>query len=284
MNNTLTRIVVAVIFIPTILWVSYQGGWWLFGMIFLFTLLAIIEFLVNEGFNQKDFLFWLSLLTVSILFVNGSGDDLRDLVSFDFLSNLQSLSTATVLVAYFLIGGMVLSVNTSEVQVLFNKQSRLLWGVIYVGLLYPNVLLVGRGFASHQGGDFLLFLFGIIWLSDTAAMEIGKRWGKSKLSPSISPNKTVEGFVSGLIAAALTGILIHFWKFPEISIFHLLVISIGCSVFGQLGDLVESMWKRSLNIKDSSSIIPGHGGVLDRFDSLLFAAPFMYAYFKLVLA
>jgi phosphatidate cytidylyltransferase len=155
--------------------------------------------------------------------------------------------------------------------------------VVYVGLLYPIVYLVGSGIGPHSGGDLLLFLFGIIWVGDTAAMEIGRRIGKHKLSPSISPNKSVEGFVSGLIGAALIAVLLHFWKLESIPLYHLIIIALGCSLFGQLGDLVESMWKRSLNIKDSSTVIPGHGGVLDRFDSLLFAAPFLYAYFRIVL-
>jgi phosphatidate cytidylyltransferase len=178
---------------------------------------------------------------------------------------------------------MILSLGKEPAAVLFARHSRLLWGVIYVGLLYPIVFVVGLGIDDYIGGDLLLFLFGIIWIGDTAAMEIGKRFGKNKLAPSISPNKSVEGFVAGFFGAALVAVLMHYWKFPSITLLHLLVIAIGCCLFGQLGDLVESMWKRSLNIKDSSSIIPGHGGILDRFDSLLFAAPFMYVYFKLVL-
>jgi len=283
-SNYFARIAVAIIFIPSILWMAYQGGWWLLGMILLFSLIAITEFLINEGYKTRDTLFWLSFLAILILFADGTSEFLINYFPPSPLTVLFSLSVFPVVAAFFLVSGLILSLSKSEPNVLFTKQSRLLWGVVYIGLLYPIVFMLGLGIGGHHGGDLLLFLFGIIWLGDTAAMEIGKRWGRRKLSPSISPNKSVEGFFSGFFAAALLGVVMHFWKFPDVTIFHLLIIAIGCSLFGQLGDLVESMWKRSLNIKDSSSVIPGHGGVLDRFDSLLFAAPFMYGYFKLVLS
>ncbi len=270
-KNILARIIVAIIFIPAILWIAYQGGWWLFGMLLLFTVIAILEFLINEGHRPSGILFSITFITVLLLYVNGT---------VDFLGSLSVLPLTAV---FFLISGMILTRSQEEPSVLFARHSRLLWGVMYIGTLYPIVFLVGIGIGPYSGGDLLLFLLGIIWVGDTAAMEIGKRWGKRKLSPSISPNKTIAGFFSGLLGAGLVALLMYFWKFNYVPVYHLLLVAIGCSLFGQLGDLVESMWKRSLNIKDSSSVIPGHGGILDRFDSLLFAAPFMYGYFKLVL-
>lgn len=268
-NNYVARIIVAIIFIPTILWISYQGGWWLFGMLMLFALIAIAEFLYNEGYRPNRGLYWLSIAAVVLLFIDGT--------------SIDALAVVPFAAVFFLISGMALSRGTESPATLFVKHCRLLWGVVYVGLLYPIVYLVGSDIGAHSGGDLLLFLFGIIWVGDTFAMEIGRRFGKHKLSPSISPNKSVEGFVGGLIGAALVAIIMYFWKMQSVPIYHLIIVALGCSVFGQLGDLVESMWKRSLNIKDSSSVIPGHGGVLDRFDSLLFAAPFLYVYFRIVL-
>ena len=168
---------------------------------------------------------------------------------------------------------------------LFLSHSRLLWGFTYIIFLYPFVYAIngvyfGGGLASAGGGDRMLFLFAVLWVGDTAAMWIGSAVGKHKLAPTVSPNKTIEGFVGGLLGALAVGVLMIFWKFSSVSWYHVLLIALGCSFFGQLGDLVESMWKRSLGIKDSSAIIPGHGGVLDRFDSLLFAAPFMWLYYQ----
>ena len=282
-KNLLARIIVAAIFIPTILWISYQGGWWLFGMLGMFVIIAIIEFLYNEGVRPNQVLYWISLLTVIMLFANGTSEFMMRRLTFTQSEVLASTAIIPLSGVFFLISGMILTAGKESATALFTRHCRLLWGIVYVGLLYPIVFLVGLGVGNYIGGDLLIFLLGIIWIGDTAAMEIGKRFGKNKLAPSISPNKSVEGFVAGFFGAALVAVLMHYWKFPSITLLHLLVIAIGCSLFGQLGDLVESMWKRSLNIKDSSSIIPGHGGILDRFDSLLFAAPFMYGYFKLVL-
>lgn len=281
-KNYLARIIVAAIFIPTILWISYQGGWWLFGMLFIFSLIAINEFLSQENIRPNQILFWITLFTVILLFANGTSEFLMRCMTFEQSKILASTAIIPLTVVFFLISGIILSLGKEPAADLFTRHSRLLWGAVYVGLLYPIVFLVGLGIGNHSGGDLLLFLLGIIWIGDTAAMEIGKRFGKNKLAPSISPNKSIEGFVAGFFGAALVAVLMHYWKFPSISVLHLLLVAIGCSLFGQLGDLVESMWKRSLNIKDSSSIIPGHGGILDRFDSLLFAAPFMYVYFKLI--
>jgi phosphatidate cytidylyltransferase len=182
---------------------------------------------------------------------------------------------------------MILATGRDSARELFWKHSRIVWGVSYIALLYPFVYLLGEidpapaGY-TFTGGDVLLFLFGILWLGDTTAMGFGKWLGKRPLAPSVSPRKTVEGFIAGLIGAAVVGLIMMLWRFESMEWRHVMMIAIGCSIFGQLGDLVESMWKRSLAIKDSSAIIPGHGGVLDRFDSLLFAAPFLYWYMILV--
>jgi phosphatidate cytidylyltransferase len=282
-RNLLARIAVAAITIPIILWICYQGGWWLFGMLLLFTTIAIFEYLHNEGYRLHHLIFWLTLFVVLLIYTSLTGLLLKGLQSVKSLLGGSSITTALfILLLYFLLTSMSFAVGSVSPRELFERQSRLLWGTVYLGFTYPIVFLVGNGVGDFSGGDILLFLFGLLWVSDTAAMGIGKWLGRHKLAPTVSPNKTVEGFIGGIIGALAIGVLMHFWKFPEVGIGHILLIALGCSVFGQLGDLVESMWKRSLDIKDSSAIIPGHGGVLDRFDSLLFAAPFMYVYLSLL--
>jgi phosphatidate cytidylyltransferase len=286
-KNLIARIAVAIVFIPIILWICYQGGWWLFGMIALFAALGIFEYLWAEGYRLDSPGFWWGLAPVAAVFAqmavgmsHGGEAGARE----QYFANGPIMYIVFVLVA-----AMGFAVGRIPPDQLFKKFTHLLWGVLYIAALYPIVFLLGARewlpyHDAFSGGDCLLFLFGIIWVGDTFAMWIGAKLGRHKLAPTVSPNKTVEGFVGGLIGAALIGILMIFWKFDGLLWYHVLAMAIGCSLFGQLGDLVESMWKRTIGIKDSSAIIPGHGGVLDRFDSLLFAAPFMYAYLAVVIA
>jgi phosphatidate cytidylyltransferase len=285
-RNLLIRTSVAIVAIPAILWISYTGGAWLFGMIAVFAAVASCEFLLNEGYSPRQLMFWLSLMTVAACLVVAS---LRIPMSPFSATSPQLPSpfynwVAPVLILFFLVTAMITAVGRKSPAELFLGHARLVWGVTYLGLLYPFVYALGNdlylkaAIAPSSNGDLLLFLFGLLWVGDTAAMGFGSWLGRHKLAPGVSPNKTVEGFIGGLLGSAAIGVLMYFWKFHQISFGHVMIMAIGCSVFGQLGDLVESMWKRSLGIKDSSGIIPGHGGVLDRFDSLLFAAPFLYAY------
>ena len=156
----------------------------------------------------------------------------------------------------------------------------------FMALLYvtgPVFLIFQLGFL-HKSSVHGLFepkiIFGIIlfiWSNDTFAYLVGSFFGKHKLLERISPGKTIEGSVGGGLITVLTSPLVFSW-FGVLSIEKWLVISILVVVFGTLGDLVESMLKRNAGIKDSGNIMPGHGGVLDRFDSLIFSVPFVYFY------
>lgn len=128
------------------------------------------------------------------------------------------------------------------------------------------------GVSSVTGGGlawFLLALF-VTWLSDTFAYLVGKTWGRHKLAPRVSPNKTVEGAIGGLAAAAVTAAICDAWFGMNIGLGLAIVIGLVLGAAGQLGDLSESMLKRARGVKDSSNLIPGHGGMLDRIDALIF--------------
>ncbi|MBO6606257.1 phosphatidate cytidylyltransferase [Psychroserpens sp.] len=127
----------------------------------------------------------------------------------------------------------------------------------------------------------LLGSFILVWINDTFAYLIGKNFGKQKLFPSISPKKTVEGFLGGLFFACIGSYFIaHFTE--TLTFNYWLILSIIVSVFGTLGDLIESKFKRMAQVKDSGVIMPGHGGLLDRLDSIIFAAPFIFLFLRLI--
>ncbi|MEW6749906.1 MAG: phosphatidate cytidylyltransferase [Candidatus Latescibacterota bacterium] len=154
-----------------------------------------------------------------------------------------------------------------------------LGGVVYLGVLGSAPLLIVRAAGPlhrPEAGALLALLFACLWLTDAAAYLCGRRWGRRRLAPSISPGKTVVGTVSGTIAG-LAPALLHSLT-PSFTRLELLGLMLLASLGGQVGDLVESAIKRDLGVKDAPPLIPGHGGVLDRFDSYLFAFPLAYVY------
>lgn len=148
-------------------------------------------------------------------------------------------------------------------------------GPLYVGLLLGHLTLLR---ATVEGREYTLLLFFTIWMGDIAAFYTGLSIGKHKLYPEISPNKTIEGAIGGIIGCFIIVTAAKVFYMNQLSVVDVAVLSIGIAVMGQLGDLCESMFKRAAGVKDSGNIIPGHGGILDRFDSVLFAAPFLYYY------
>lgn len=150
-----------------------------------------------------------------------------------------------------------------------------------VGFILISALYVGIGFyylieTRNVGLEFIIFALLLVWTTDSGAYFIGRKMGKKKLWPEISPNKTVEGFVGGVITAVVFACIMQL-VFPISSSWLLLVvITVIASIFGQLGDLVESAIKRHYAVKDSGNILPGHGGILDRFDSLIFVLPLLH--------
>ena len=160
-------------------------------------------------------------------------------------------------------------------------------GKIFLSIIYiviPFILIAQIPFLNQNfkyASTTILGVFLIIWSSDSFAYLIGKNFGKRKLLQRISPNKTVAGFLGGFIASVIASVIIA-KSFTVLSLTQWIVISVLISVFGVLGDLIESMFKRQAGIKDSSNLIPGHGGFLDRFDSVIFAAPFIFIYLQIV--
>ena len=211
--------------------------------------------------------------TLLFIFVNIWGvEDIPNKMIFEYAG-----------VALFLI------IFISFASILFAKKEEVIshLGKIFLSIIYivvPFTLIVKIPFLNtsfNYVNTTILGVFLLIWTNDSFAYLVGKNFGKHKLLERISPNKTIEGFIGGMF---FTFTLSYFLaqQFTTLSLVQWIVIAGIVSIFGVLGDLIESMFKRQAGVKDSSNFIPGHGGFLDRFDSVIFAAPFIFIYLQFV--
>ena len=151
-------------------------------------------------------------------------------------------------------------------------------GISYVALLFSFQIAIRMGI---DGKQWLVFLFFVIWASDIGAYSIGIPFGRHRLYEKVSPKKSIEGFAGAVIAAGGMALLCRIWFMPVIGMAEIAAIGVGLAIAGTIGDLAESLLKRAAGVKDSGTVIPGHGGILDRMDSMLFAAPVLYYYLKI---
>lgn len=167
-----------------------------------------------------------------------------------------------------------------NITMISSKLGHYFLALAYIGL--PFAMLIQIPFID---GDYhpkiIISVFILIWVSDTFAYLTGSNFGRTKLYQKVSPNKTIEGALGGLLAALIGGYIISMYL-TEIPLLHWIIIAFIVFGFGLLGDLTESKFKREAGVKDSSNFIPGHGGFLDRLDSIIFAAPFVYVYLHII--
>ncbi|RPD99542.1 phosphatidate cytidylyltransferase [Aureibaculum marinum] len=168
----------------------------------------------------------------------------------------------------------------SKITLTSSKLGHYFLALSYIAL--PFAMLIQIPFIKGiYHPEIIISVFVLIWISDTFAYIVGSNIGKTKLYKKVSPNKTVEGALGGLIAALIGGYIISLYL-KEITLLNWIIIAFIVSCFGLLGDLIESKFKREAAVKDSSNFIPGHGGFLDRLDSIIFAAPFVYVYLHII--
>ena len=163
---------------------------------------------------------------------------------------------------------------------MFEKKKFVVTTFYLISCFYSITLIPFDNTGNYQP-LYILGIFILIWVNDSFAYLTGKNFGKHKLYSRISPKKTIEGFAGGFIACLLAGFFIHYFT-QTLSYVHWLVIAVITSFFGTVGDLIQSKFKRQAGVKDSGKIMPGHGGVFDRLDSVLYAAPFVYLYLQIV--
>lgn len=228
------------------------------------------------------------LISIILLTVIGQKEmlnilDKKNVYSFKFLIILSGIVlciSAYYLSQLYLTGVLILFMFIMFIMFIANfpKMSLEELGLNFLVILYPGLLfsqfILLRNI-SEQGFIYILLAFIITWSSDTFAYFSGRTLGKRKLAPRISPAKTIEGSIGGIIGATVVAVLFNF-SYPIFPMCLAFALGIVGSVLAQLGDLIESAIKRLGNVKDSGNLIPGHGGVLDRFDSVLVLAPVFY--------
>jgi phosphatidate cytidylyltransferase len=247
----MTRIVTAAVAIPLVIILTLFAPSWLFALVIgLVAALAVEEFLSlaeKQGIGRPGRWFLFPVAGVSISFLWGFGGVLIAIVAAAML-----LMTAAIFAG---------SLHTS-----LGRVGMGLGSIVYCPLTLGFTVLMPR--------ERILLLLVIIWVGDTAAYYGGRAMGRHLLAPKVSPKKTIEGAIAGLVGSVIAGVAGAIWLHVPVS--GLIWISAATAIAGQVGDLAESVLKRSAGVKDSSSIIPGHGGILDRLDSLFFAAPIFY--------
>lgn len=157
-------------------------------------------------------------------------------------------------------------------------------GLLYVAFLGAYIVAIRGVPPPGMPGKLLTLFFAIVMMSDSGAYFAGRAFGRHKLAPRVSPAKTVEGSVGGLVASVAAAVASKYVFFPELPVLHAVILGAAMGALGQVGDLCESLLKRGSDVKDAASILPGHGGFLDRLDSMLLNAPLFYYYYLYVLA
>jgi phosphatidate cytidylyltransferase len=263
-HETLTRAISGLIFVILLLlgtWYSFDSFFFTFG---IFLVLCVFEFCLILGIRPYLYI----LIAIALYYINAQLDIEYQNTIICILALITSYKAI-----YYLFN---ISNNTLKKH---NRYIYLMGYLINPFLILPELSKL----PNNQFNPYLIIgVFILIWVNDTFAYLVGKNFGKRKLFEKVSPKKTIEGFVGGFVFAIFSSFFIaHFFTF--LSTFEWFILSLIVGVFGTLGDLIESKFKRIAGVKDSGKIMPGHGGLLDRLDSFIFVVPYIFIFLKLML-
>lgn len=256
------RIITGIIVLPLLVaFIQYSSAGWFLGFVGIVTGLALHEFLAISLPSERG--------AERFLGIAGGVAWLAVLCLGTGISGLGLL--------VFLVMGFSLAFlfRFQDLEKVIFHLGLILTAFLYLPLLLSSLVLLRQ---LPHGREWIFLVLLIVMIGDTAAYFVGINVGRHKLYPAISPNKSREGAVGGLVGSVAGAFLAKFWFFPVLALVDCLFLGLVLGALGQLGDLFESMLKRSFGVKDSSGLIPGHGGLLDRLDSLLFAFPPAYYY------
>lgn len=258
-QRIITGVVAAVLFIPIVLYGNLPFEF----LVYLLATVGVFE-LIRMNKAVRSFIAP-KIISFALLWILMIPDHFAE--NFKTISIMELKWNAVIIALFALLIYTVLSKNSFQ----FEEAAFLLLTAIYVGIGFYYFIET-----RSEGAMYVFYALFTIWATDSGAYFVGKSVGKRKLWPDISPNKTIEGSVGGIIIAVIIAFVFKVSTGWEISFLLLALITIIVSVVGQLGDLVQSAYKRYYGVKDSGNILPGHGGILDRFDSLLFVLPILH--------
>ncbi|RFA37741.1 phosphatidate cytidylyltransferase [Virgibacillus dokdonensis] len=258
-QRIITAIIALIIFVPFVI----IGGLPFEILVYAMATIGFLELLRMGNIAKYSIP---SILGIGLLWVLLQAEHM-DAIPFMWLTKSEIL----MLIVLLLLSYTVLVKN----KFTFDHAGVVLISAIYVGMGF-YYLLLARGGEGGGGLATILYIFLLIWSTDTGAYFVGRAFGKRKLWPKISPNKTIEGALGGILLAIIVSIIFQIVHPIGDSLVGMIGVAIIASVFGQIGDLVESAFKRHFGVKDSGNVLPGHGGILDRFDSLLFVLPILH--------
>ncbi|MFW9604382.1 MAG: phosphatidate cytidylyltransferase [Trichlorobacter sp.] len=255
------RLITALVLLPLLLWVILAGTPWMFALLLvLLTGIGLYEF-YQMAFKENAAQFLPFCLVGALV-------PLLPLVAAPPLMVLA-------LTLLFLAGALHLLFRFRDISQAASDVGLLALSILYVPLLMSHLQLIRQ---LENGVSWLLLIMLIVMTNDSAAYYTGCRFGKHRLYEAVSPKKSIEGSLGGLVGSLIGTALAKATFFPQLQITDLILAPLLIGSIGQLGDLFESLLKRSFGVKDSGTIFPGHGGVLDRLDSIIFAAPVTYYY------
>ncbi|HWL23654.1 MAG TPA: phosphatidate cytidylyltransferase [Ureibacillus sp.] len=255
-QRIITAVIAAAIFIPFVVYGNLPFTIGVYGL----AIVALYEILHMKGIKIYSVPGLIGLLILfSVLMPNDWADYLEEMTTY---SKYEVLIIATILLLAY-------SVVVKN-HFTFDEIGFILLSALYIGIGFYYLITT-----REAGLTYIIYALLVVWSTDSGAYFTGRKLGKHKLWPEISPNKTVEGFVGGIIIAVILASIMNLITPFHMSWGYFIVVTVISSIFGQLGDLVESAIKRHFDVKDSGWILPGHGGILDRFDSLLFVLPLL---------
>jgi phosphatidate cytidylyltransferase len=251
------RVISALILLPLLILVTICGGVLFKGSVIIITAIALFEYI--SAYRNTE-----NKVATSVLIIG--------FIMYYAIILTNEFSFILPIIFFVVILSMAIPIFNENYNVI--SLGITLIGFVYIVCFFSMLILI----REHIDGNILIWLVFIIsWCSDTFAYYTGKTFGKRKLCPKVSPKKTVEGAIGGIIGSVL-GLFIWAYINPSMNIlwYQLIILGVIGSIFSVIGDLSASLIKRYIGIKDYSNIIPGHGGILDRFDSILFTAPVVY--------